>query len=101
MDPRGPFAPAIGVLVPVAIEHVAFAFRFVGAFYPHGFCDADGGRALLGVAEGDRFFRGQLDGEVDGTGSWGDGVEAERLFRREMDFSILLGDPFLRSVNCS
>ncbi len=101
MNPVCAFTPAVAVFFAVAVEHMSFAFGFVDALHPHGFGDADGCGAFFGVSEGDGFFCGQLDGEVDGSRGWGDGVEAECLFRSEVYFSILLGDPFLSGVDDS
>ncbi len=95
VDPIGTLAPAVGVLVASAIEHVAFSLRFVGAFDAHGFGDADSGCTFLGVAERHRLLRREFDGEIDGARGWGHGVEAKGLFGDKMHFSILLSDPFL------
>ena len=99
VDPVRAFSPAIAVLVAVAVEHVPFAFGFIRTFHPHGFSDADGGGAFFGVAEGDGFFCGQLDREVDGARGGGDGVQPEGLFGNEVNFPVLLGDPVLGGVD--
>ena len=99
VDPIGALAPAVGVLVARAIEHVAFSLGFVGAFDAHGFGDPDRRCTFFGVAERYRLLRREFYGEIDGARGWCHGVEAKGLFRDKMHLAVLLSDPFLRRLD--